>query len=272
MSPFGKLQPSSPKNLVDGSEIFLYDEIGFWGVTAADFVRDLRSMDPGPISLRINSPGGSVFDGVAIMQALEERGDVTVHVDGLAASMASGIAMAGDEIIIGKSAFMMIHDPWSFVIGDAQDMRAEAELLDQIGDTLAANYAGRADRTVADVRDLMRAETWMNGEEAVDMGFADTLAGDDGGEASDLLTFDLGVYEHVPKALQMTSTPNGAKILLERGLRQAGLSRKQARDWVKDAERAFQRKAADDAPSDEARELADDTRARVAQLRNQFKD
>ncbi len=217
----------APRNQDAATEVFLYDEIGFWGIDAQSFVKELRGINAPQIDLRINSPGGNVFDGVAIMNAIDQHpAHVVAHIDGLAASMASGIAMAADEIVMSKGAFMMIHDPWSLVIGDADELRASADLLDNIGDVLAQNYADRSGRD--DVRDLMKAETWMNQDEAVDMGFADRVAGDESAESN---LFDLSIYQNVPAALDLSDS-DLSDVDLEKALRKAGASRKQARDTV----------------------------------------
>lgn len=157
-------------------DIFVYDEIGFWGITANDFVRDLVSVSADTINLHINSPGGSVFDGVAIYNALvQHKARVVVHIDGWAASIASVIAMAGDEIRIAESASLMIHKPWSFVIGDADLMRAEAEVLDKLQSAIGDVYEARTDGDRAEIDAWVNAETWFKGQEAVDAGFADVM-------------------------------------------------------------------------------------------------
>ncbi|MGB6179722.1 MAG: head maturation protease, ClpP-related, partial [Rhodococcus sp. (in: high G+C Gram-positive bacteria)] len=130
----------------DGSaEILIYDEIGdsWWGgVSAKDFVRDIIAIDADTITIRINSPGGDVFDGIAIMNAIKAHpATVTVYVDGLAASAASFIAMAGNDIIIRRNAEMMIHDPSGFCYGNAADMTDLAAKLDRIGTNIATMYA-----------------------------------------------------------------------------------------------------------------------------------
>ena len=164
--------------LNDGAEISIYDEIGVYGVSAKAFLADLGKLpDAAPLTLRLNSPGGSVFDAVAIYNALQRHtGTVTVSIDGIAASAASYIAMAGDEIIMPENAFLMIHDPSGMVMGTANDMRAMAEALDKIGASLIKGYAAKSGKAEKDIASLMAAETWLDAAEAVDMGLADTLA------------------------------------------------------------------------------------------------
>lgn len=157
-------------------DILLYDEIGWWGVTASDFVRDLAAVQADVINLHINSPGGSVFDGIAIYQALaQHKARIVVHIDGWAASIASIIAMAGDEIRIGEAAQVMIHKPWSFVIGNDEDMRKEADVLASLGEALIDVYVARTEGDRAEIAAWVAAETWFKGQAAVDAGFADVV-------------------------------------------------------------------------------------------------
>lgn len=187
------------------AEVYIYDEIGYWGVTSADFIDTLAeyAADATHILVRINSPGGEVFDGIAIGNALREhKAHVTVRVDSLAASAASFIAaMAGDEVVMGAYSQMMIHDASGLAIGNAKDMREMADLLDRLSDNIAAMYAGKAGGSKSSWRDLMRAETWMNGEEAVNLGLADRAldpeddpSGDAAKEAAD--RFDMSNFAY----------------------------------------------------------------------------
>lgn len=161
----------------DSADVFVYDEIGYWGTSAADFAQQLAALDVKTINLRINSPGGEVFDGIAIHNALMNHpAKVNVSVDGLAASIASVICMAGDSITMQQGAQMMIHDASGFAFGNAADMRALADVLDQLSDTIAGFYAERAGGTVTSWRDTMRAETWYTADEAVKAGLADVAS------------------------------------------------------------------------------------------------
>src|SRR6266498_184276 len=129
----------------DTTLIDIYDEISWFGISAADFVKELRAVSTPKIELHINSPGGDVFDGVAIYNALRQH-DAQVHVviDSLAASAASFIAMAGDKITATATAMLMIHDAWGLVNGNAADMRDAADRLDKHSDNIASIYAARA--------------------------------------------------------------------------------------------------------------------------------
>ncbi|MEI9628777.1 ClpP-like prohead protease/major capsid protein fusion protein [Phytobacter diazotrophicus] len=159
----------------DEAEIYIYDEIGFWGVTARQFVSDLQALgDVSHINLHINSPGGDVFEGIAIFNALKFHGAaITVHIDGIAASMASVIAMVGNPVIMPENTMMMIHKPWGFAGGDANDMRDYADLLDKMESVLIPAYAEKTGKSAEEIAAMLEDETWMNGSECVAQGFAD---------------------------------------------------------------------------------------------------
>jgi ATP-dependent protease ClpP protease subunit len=143
-------------------------------------------LDAKSIDVRINSPGGDVFDGIAIHNAIaNHRAKVRVTVDGVAASIASVIAMAADPydkatdtggIVMARGSQMMIHEGHTVAVGAAADMRKQADLLDTVSDTIAGFYAERAGGTVGDWRNRMRSETWYSAEEAVQAGLADEVA------------------------------------------------------------------------------------------------
>lgn len=155
--------------------IRIYEPIGGWfGVSAAEFAAEVAALDVDTIDLRLNSGGGSVFDGIAIHNTLlAHRARIDVTVDGVAASIASVIAMAGDSVTMGAGTRMMIHNPSAGVIGQASDLRQIANLLDEIGKDIAGFYAARGGKDVAHWLDLMDAETWYSAQEAVDAGLAD---------------------------------------------------------------------------------------------------
>ena len=161
-----------------GAEVLIYDEIGAYGVTAKGFLAELGALsDDAPIDLRLNSPGGSVFDAVAIYNALNRHaGDITVWIDGIAASAASYIAMAGDTVVMPGNAFLMIHDPSGLVMGTADDMRSMAEALDKVKSSLVQGYAARSTKPSDEIAALMAAETWLDASDALDLGFADRIA------------------------------------------------------------------------------------------------
>ena len=182
-----------------GAEVVIYDEIGAYGVSAKGFLAELGALPDGtPLALRLNSPGGSVFDAVAIYNAIKRHsGTVTVWIDGIAASAASYIAMAGDEVVMPENAFLRIHDPAGVVMGTAIDMRAMAEALDKIKGSLLQGYAGKSGRPQEEIAPLMAAETWLDAKDALDLGFADRIA-----EPSRIAArFDVGRFRNAPPAL-----------------------------------------------------------------------
>ncbi len=155
------------------ADVHIFDYIGGWGVSARGFLNQLKELDVEQINLHINSPGGEVFDGIAIQNLLKHhKANVTVYIDGIAASIASIIALAGDDIRIADNAYVMIHNPASIVWGEAKDMLKGAEMLDKITDGLAGDYSRKMGITVDEAKALMEDETWYLGQEAVDAGFA----------------------------------------------------------------------------------------------------
>jgi len=182
-----------------GAEVVIYDEIGAYGVSAKGFLAELGALPDGtPLAVRLNSPGGSVFDAVAIYNAIKRHsGTVTVWIDGIAASAASYIAMAGDEVVMPENAFLMIHDPAGMVMGTAIDMRAMAEALDKIKGSLLQGYAAKSGRTQEDIAPLMAAETWLDAKDALDLGFADRIAE----PVRIAARFDVGRFRNAPPVL-----------------------------------------------------------------------
>lgn len=163
---------------VKAADVYLYDRIGGWfGMTADDFVRDVAALDVDRIVLHLNSPGGDASEGVAIANMLRaHRAHIEVRVDGMAASAASVVAMAGDEVVMGIGAQMMIHDAWGYAMGNAAEMRKAAEMLDSTSNALASTYAARTGGTTAEWRAVMEEENWYTAEEAVAAGLADRVA------------------------------------------------------------------------------------------------
>jgi ATP-dependent Clp endopeptidase proteolytic subunit ClpP len=188
------------------TEVYIYDEIGFWGTSAADFIGQLQAISTPNIDLHVNSPGGEVFDGIAIYNAIRNHpAEVTVYVDGLAASAASFIAMSGNRVVVERNAQMMIHDAIGVVIGNATEMRTMAELLGKLSDNIADIYAQKAGGTVEHWRNMMLAETWFSAAEAVAAGLADEMTGaePDDAEPSPVDRWDLSIFayagrEHAP--------------------------------------------------------------------------
>jgi ATP-dependent protease ClpP protease subunit len=175
------------------TQVNIFDEISWWGISAQEFVDELAGIS-GAIEVHINSPGGDAFDGITIYNALAARGDVVTVVDGLAASAASVIAMAGQQRIMSPGSMMMIHDALALCIGNAADMRETAQLLDKVSDNIASVYAAHAGKTAAEWRAAMVAEGWYTAQEAVDSGLAHKLAARDGGDPEAQAHWDRSVF------------------------------------------------------------------------------
>lgn len=167
----------------------IYDEIHWlWGVSAEQFAEDLDAVTADEIRVEINSPGGDVFDGIAIFNALRSHpAKITTRVDGIAASIASVIAQAGDERVMLSGSQMMVHEAWGLAIGPASDMREMADMLDRQCDVIAGIYAERAQGEVDHFRQLMTDETWLTADEAVTEGLADAVVTPARKEASDIV-------------------------------------------------------------------------------------
>jgi ATP-dependent Clp protease, protease subunit len=190
-----------------GAEIVIYDEIGAFGIRAKAFLDELKALGPvAELTVRINSPGGSVFDGVAIYNALKRHGAaITVWIDGIAASIASMIAMAGDEVVMPENAMLMIHDPSGLVMGTANDMRAMAEALDKMKAGMVAAYRDKSGRDDAEIEALMAAGTWLSAQEAVDLGLANRVEQ----PVRMAAHFDLSRFRNTPPQLAaLAATPS----------------------------------------------------------------
>lgn len=201
----------------DRGEIYLYGAIGAdWfgdGVSAKMFADDLKKLGAvGTIDVRINSEGGDVFAGKAMYSLLKEhKAKVIVHIDGLAASAASFIAMAGDEIEIDEGAFVMIHDAYGGARGRAKDLRDYADLLDSVNASIVDTYVARTKNDAATIKKWMDEETWMSGKDAVARGFADRLSG--GKTKARAAVANAAIYNNLPVELR----PNRAKALAALG-------------------------------------------------------
>jgi len=164
----------------DAVEILIYDEIGEnWygdGLTAERFAAELAAISASRIDVRINSVGGSVFEGNAIYNALRRHSArVETHIDGIAASIASIIALAGERVHIAENAFIMIHNPQGMAWGEATDMRKMADTLDTVRSSLVGTYAKKTGQEVSQIEAWMDEETWFGADEAKEYGFADEI-------------------------------------------------------------------------------------------------
>lgn len=190
-------------NLADRAEIYIYDAIGEWGVTADDFTAELRAITAPAVDLHISSPGGAVFDGLTIYEAIRQHpARVTAYVDGLAASAASFIAQAADHRVMARNGVLLIHDAeGSIVGGTAADFAEYGALLEEMSANVAAIYEERAGGTAAQWRDRMRSGglnlgTRFTGQEAVHVGLADEVA--EPGKPSNAAAVPLAASMHAP--------------------------------------------------------------------------
>lgn len=187
----------------DGAELVIYDAIGAFGLSAKAFTDELKRFAAANIlQVRINSPGGDVFDGLAIHNALARHpARKVVTIDGIAASIASVVAMAGDEIVMPENAMLMLHNPSGAVVGRAQEMRQMADALDKIRASMTSVYTGRTRRPAEEIERLMDAETWLSAQEAIDLGFADRIDP----PVRMAAQFDLSVFQNLPPVLAALS-------------------------------------------------------------------
>lgn len=188
----------------DTREIFLYGEIGpaHWGLIDSDTVSDaLSEMEGSHVRVRLNTPGGSVDEGIAIFNALKRhRGGITMIVDSLAASMGSYLLQAGSTRIVASNAMVMVHDPWSIAIGNATEFRKAADVLDKYAQRMIPDYAKRSGKSEAEIQAIMAEESWYAGQEIIDAGFADEV--DDGIDVEPVVTSLHRIARKIPKSLK----------------------------------------------------------------------
>ena len=187
----------------DSGEVWIYDEIGpsWWGlIDAAAVTGALKEIGDKHVTIRLNTPGGSVDEGIAIYNALKRhRGGVTTIVDSLAASMGSYLLQAGSTRIVASNAMVMVHDPWSIAIGNAIEMRKTADILEKYGDRMIPDYATRSGKTDDEIRSIMAEESWYAGQEIVDAGFADSVF--DGSDIEPVVAGLHHLAKKIPSAL-----------------------------------------------------------------------
>lgn len=204
-------QERKPLNLVrneDAGEatIYIYDVIdSWWGIAALQIAPVIAALDPShTLHVRVNSPGGDVFEGRAIRTAIRQfKGKTIGHVDGLAASAATTVVDACDEVEISEGGMYMIHNGWTYAMGNKHEMRKNADLLDKVDAAIVADYARRTGADADQLVSWMDAETWFSAEEAVEHGFANRLATvpEKGTENSGARKWNLTAFDKVPKAL-----------------------------------------------------------------------
>lgn len=197
---FGIIDENSETTIVE-----LYETIGegLGGISPAVFSHVLRKVKTPKMELRLHSPGGSVTDGVAMYNELRlHKSDVTVRVMGAALSIAAVLAMGGDRVEIAKGGYLMIHNAWSLALGDAKSLREAAEVLEKMDGSISQTFAGRTGIDAEKIREMMAAETWLTGDEAVSMNFADALLEDDSAEkeaAALNAGFNFSCFRNVPR-------------------------------------------------------------------------
>lgn len=159
------------------AEVYIFDEIGAYGITAQDFISEMKEYKDTPVNLRINCIGGDVFDGMAMYNIIKKReAKTTAYIEGIAASMGSVIALAADEVIMAENSLFMIHNAWGGAMGEAEDMRKTASILEKISGEIANIYERKTRLSLNRIIEMMDKETWLNAKEAYELGFIDLIS------------------------------------------------------------------------------------------------
>lgn len=191
--------PLRIENTAEDSTIYLYDVIDpYFGIAAEEFNKQLLALKGKPVNLRINSPGGDVFDGRAMATAIAQHGNVIAYIDGLAASAATYVAIAAKSVQIADGAFFMMHNAWSIGYGDKNDMIELADLLDKIDQAIVNDYVKKSGKSAEEIIQMMDAETWLTAAETKDFGFADAVFD---GTSAENKAWNLSAFPKAPKAL-----------------------------------------------------------------------
>ena len=207
----------------DSATVYLYDMIvdtdqeaeWFGGVSPGAFAEKLNAITAPTIHLRVKSPGGSVFAGRAMEQALREHpSNIIAHIDGLAASAASFLILGADERVAAPGSFVMIHKAWSIAAGNDTDMHAAGDLLAQVDQSLIKSYAAHTGQSEEDIAAWMAAETWMEADRAAELGFIDRVATAEKKQSA--MAWDLSAYRNAPAAEQPEQTQQPDRDALAR--------------------------------------------------------
>ena len=159
------------------AEVYIFNEIGAYGITAQDFISEMKEYKDTPVNLRINCIGGDVFDGMAMYNIIKKReAKTTAYIEGIAASMGSVIALAADEVVMAENSLFMIHNAWGGAMGEAEDMRKTASVLEKISGEIASIYKRKTRLSLDRITDMMDEETWLNAQEAYELGFVDSIS------------------------------------------------------------------------------------------------
>lgn len=209
----------------DTAKLYVYDVIdGYWGATAKDVIDGLQAAGSKPVHLHINSPGGDVFEARAMVAAVRAHAPgVTVYIDGLAASAASYLALAGQQVHIQDGAMLMVHNAWTVAYGNKTELTKTADLLDKIDGTIAADYQRKTGATLEQIAAWMDAETWFTAAEAKTAGFVDSVVGADAGTQARAGAWNLSAYANAPKAA--ATPPADDPAITEQAARVARLNR-----------------------------------------------
>lgn len=209
------------KNMGETAEIFIYDIIDpYFGISAEVFKKEISDINASEITLHINSAGGDVFDARAIATAIKSHSArVVAKIDGLAASAATYIALAADEVEIANGAFFMIHKGWTMALGNADELRDTSSLLDKVDQSIMNDYHAKTNIDKDELIEMMAKETWFSSDEALDRGFVDRVT--DGEAITN--RFDLSAYDNAPKIENNLVSENRAALerrvaLYERGI------------------------------------------------------
>ena len=187
----------------DEPTIWLYDVIdSYWGVSAIEFNKELMMHSGKTIHLRINSPGGDVFEAEAMATMIKQHGNVIAHIDGYAASAATRIASAAKTVDIAEQGFYMIHNAWTLAYGNKHELTATANLLDKVDSTIIADYAKKTGQTTEQIVTWMDEETWFTAAEAKEYGFVDAVyTGEAASNSEKSKNWNLSAFANAPKAL-----------------------------------------------------------------------
>lgn len=188
--------------------IYLYDAIGDWyGVSAKDFCKELSSLDAETIHLRINSPGGDVFEARTIATALKQCGKTVIaHIDGVCASAATYVALAASTVEMAQGSFFMIHQAWAGAIGNARELRALASTLEKVDAAIVDDYVAKTGLDKDNIQNMMIAETWLTAQEALDFKFIDSIYD---GKAADCSRWDFSAFDKAPDELKNPKDEHG---------------------------------------------------------------
>jgi ATP-dependent Clp endopeptidase proteolytic subunit ClpP len=210
-------------------EILIYDYIGWPYNDPRDLIESLAGMSPKSVTIRINSPGGDVFDAMAIFNAMESyKGKIITRIESLAASAASIIALAGKEIQAYKNSMYMIHNPWMVALGDQNELRDSANLLEKIAANMIDIYTASSKQGKKKVKTMLDDETWMTAKEAQDLGFVKTIVTGKSVKAE----FKYDVFDNVPPSLIIGSDPEKDQELAAKALLDAGFPADTVKDIV----------------------------------------